>query len=138
MELAHLVVDILEEKKAESILLLDIQELASFCRLLHHATRTFNCDDAGQHWKMQFVSEKVKENFSLSGKIRRGNHGGMRYGFLLILGDVIVHSLLQPNNAQIHHLEDLWNRGKSGAAPFIKPGPRSENGGTMKTACAGY
>lgn len=105
MELAHLVVDILEEKRAESILLLDIQEIASFADYFIICTGTSErmLDSLGDA-----VLEKVKEKFSLSGKLE-GTTGD---GWLLIdLGDVIVH-LFSAEQRKYYHLEDLWNQGK--------------------------
>ncbi len=105
MELANTVVDILEEKKAENILLLDIQEVASF------ADYFIICSGTSERMLdglSDAVLKQVKQEYSFSGKLE----GGTGEGWLLIdLGDVVVH-LFSAEQRKYYRLEELWNQGK--------------------------
>ncbi len=105
MELARSVVTTLEDKKGEDILLLDIQNLASFADFFVLCNGT---SDRMLESLADAVRESVKAEF---GMIARPE-GEPSDGWLVIdLGDVVVH-LFSPEQRDYYDLEKLWDRGK--------------------------
>ncbi len=105
-ELEHAIVDLLEEKKGEDILLLDLRGVAEFCDYFVICTGT---------------SDRMLEALGddLVRKIRKSHHvkglaeGKGRDGWFLIdYGNVIVH-LFSPDQREFYALEDLWDDGKA-------------------------
>lgn len=98
-------VDILEEKKGEDILLMDISTISSFADYFVICSGT---SDRMLDSLAQAVVEKVKAQFSLPSKIE----GQPRDGWLLVdLGDTVVH-LFSPEQRNYYRLEELWEGGK--------------------------
>ncbi len=105
MELARSVVTTLEDKKGEDILLLDIQNLASFADffVLCNGTSDRMLDSLADA-----VQEEVKKQFGMNARAE----GQAEDGWLVIdLGDVVVH-LFSPDQRDYYDLEKLWDRGK--------------------------
>ena len=105
MDFARSIVNLLEEKKAENILLLDIHEIAGF-------TDYFVICSGGSSRTLTSLAnsalEKAKFEFGISGKVE----GISTAGWLLIdFGDVIVH-LFSPEQRDYYRIENLWERGK--------------------------
>jgi len=105
MEIARAIVNTLEEKKGENIVLLDIREVAIF------ADYFIICSGTSDRMLLALadaVSEHAHQNYGLSVR----SEGGSRDGWLLVdLGDVIVH-LFSPERRAYYRLEELWAQGK--------------------------
>jgi ribosome-associated protein len=99
------VVSTLEDKKGEDILLLDIQNIASFADyfILCNGTSDRMLESLGDA-----VREEVKKQFDMNSSVE----GEPIDGWLVIdLGDVVVH-LFSPEQRDYYDLEKLWDRGK--------------------------
>lgn len=98
-------VNSLEEKKGEKILLIDIREVASFADyfVLCNGTSERMLDSLADA-----VRESAKNNFGVLSRIE----GAPSAGWMLVdLGDVVVH-LFSPERRDYYRLEDLWSQGK--------------------------
>lgn len=105
LEIAHTVIDALEDKKGENIVLLDIHEIASFADYFVICTGTSNrMLDA----LADSVLEKVKQDHRVYGRKEGSGDAGWE---VLDLGDVIVH-LFSPEERSYYKLEELWGKGK--------------------------
>lgn len=105
LELAHTIVNALEEKKGEDILLMDLQNVVSFTDyfVLCNGTTDRMLDALASA-----AIEKVKEVHG-----RKGRKEGLpEAGWLVVdFGDVIVH-LFAPEQREYYKLEELWHEGK--------------------------
>lgn len=102
---AHSIVSVLEDKKAEKILLLDIKEIATFTdyfiicngtsdRMLYALAAAVR----------DFAKQELKEPLEIE--------GNPRDGWLVVdVGDVVVH-LFSPELRDYYKLEQLWEKGK--------------------------
>lgn len=104
--IAHTIVNILDEKKGEDILLMDLLGVCSFTDYFVIATgvseRTIRAlaDD---------VVRKVRKEHQLH---PRGQEGEPASGWVLLdFGDVIVH-LFSEEMRDFYRLEDLWRDGQ--------------------------
>lgn len=105
MEIARTVVNALEEKKGEDILLLDIHEVAFFAEFFVICTAT---SDRMLQALAAAAQEQVKKNHDLIGRVE----GSSNYGWVLVdFGDVILH-LFSPQRRDYYRLEELWGKGK--------------------------
>lgn len=105
MELARTIVNSLEEKKGENIILLDIHEIASFTDYFVICSGT---TDRMLGSLSKAVQEDVKANFGIH-TIQEGQPSG---GWLVAdFGDVVVH-LFSPDQRDYYKLEELWDKGK--------------------------
>lgn len=98
-------VNSLEEKKGEKILLIDIREIASFTDyfVICNGTSERMLDSLADA-----VRDSAKQNFGLVGRVE----GVPSAGWLLVdLGDVVVH-LFSPDRRDYYRLEELWSQGK--------------------------
>lgn len=105
METARTIVTILEEKKGENILLLDIHEIADFTNYFVICTGT---SDRMLQALADDVVEKLRKGEDLRGRVEGLSQDGW---ILLDYGDVIVH-LFSPDRRNYYRLEDLWSKGK--------------------------
>jgi len=106
LELAHAIVDILEEKKGENILLLDIHEAAVFTDYFVIATGT---SDRMLDALAKAVSDDLRKKHRMKTK---NPEGQARDGWLLVdYGDVVIH-LFSPDQRAYYGLENLWSEGK--------------------------
>ncbi len=95
----------LEDKKAEHILLLDIHEVASFTDYFIICNGT---SDRMLHALASAVRDFSKAEFGKRLEIE----GEPRDGWLIVdMGDVIVH-LFSPDQREYYKLETLWDKGK--------------------------
>jgi ribosome-associated protein len=106
LELAHSIVDALEEKKGEDILLLDIAGVASF-------TSMFVICSGGSERTLKALSNEVrrvvKEKFGLRPMQIEGDSAS---GWMLLdYGGVILH-LFSPDLRDYYALEQLWADGR--------------------------
>src|SRR5512133_229952 len=105
MDLARSVVTTLEDKKGEDILLLDIQNLASFADYFVVCNGT---SDRMLESLADAILESAKKQFGINSRVE----GQPEDGWLVVdLGDVVVH-LFSPDQRDYYDLEKLWDRGK--------------------------
>lgn len=97
--------NVLEDKKAENILLLDIENLASFADYFVFCSGT---SDRMLESLADIVKQTAKEKFGIISQVE----GNPIDGWLVVdLGDVVVH-LFSPEQREYYNLEKLWDRGK--------------------------
>jgi ribosome-associated protein len=105
LEIARKIVTILEDKKGEDIILIDIQGLAIFADYFVICTGT-------SERMLKALADTVLEQVHKEFGIRVRLEGLPADGWLLAdLGDVIVH-LFSPERRDYYCLEELWSRGK--------------------------
>ncbi len=97
--------NVLEDRKAENILLLDIENLASFTDYFVFCSGT---SDRMLESLADIVKQTAKEKFGIISLVE----GNPIDGWLVVdLGDVVVH-LFSPEQREYYNLEKLWDRGK--------------------------
>ncbi|HVN15274.1 MAG TPA: ribosome silencing factor [Anaerolineales bacterium] len=105
LELAREIVNALEDKKGEDIVLLDIKDVVSFTDYFVLCTGT---SDRMLDALADSILEEIRKKHRKKGK----KEGLARDGWLLVdYGDVIVH-LFSPDQREYYQLEELWNDGK--------------------------
>ena len=105
VDLARSVVNTLEDKKGEDILLLDIQNIASFADYFVLCNGT---SDRMIEALASSVIETVKKEFGINAH----PEGNAIDGWMVVdLGDVVVH-LFSPEQRDYYDLEQLWEHGK--------------------------
>jgi ribosome-associated protein len=105
LELAHTIVNALEDKKGEDILLLDIKEIASFTDYFIICTATTSrMLNALADGVIEKTREKHKRKGSLEGKPEAG-------WLVMDYGDIVVH-LFDEDLRRYYKLEELWKDGK--------------------------
>jgi 2'-5' RNA ligase/ribosome silencing factor RsfS/YbeB/iojap len=104
-DFAHSIVDALEEKKGEEILLIDIHTLVDFTDYFVVCTGTSNrMLDA----LADAAIERARTQFKIKGKLE----GTSDEGWLVVdLGNVVVH-VFTSEQRKYYQLEKLWERGK--------------------------
>jgi ribosome-associated protein len=102
---ARTIVSVLEDKKGEDIVLLDIHEISDFADYFIICSGT---SDRMLQALADGVMQEVKDQYHFRGR----SEGVPQDGWLLCdFGDVILH-LFSPDRRDYYHLEDLWNKGK--------------------------
>jgi ribosome-associated protein len=97
-------VDVLEEKKAENILLTDIHENANFTDYFLICSGTSN--------RMIESLAKAVYEFTKESKIPGKFQGEGTDGWMIgDFGDIIVH-IFTPDQRDYYQLEELWSEGK--------------------------
>jgi ribosome-associated protein len=105
LELAHTIINALEDKKAEDILLLEIKEIASFTDYFIICTATSN---RMLNALADGVIEKTHEEHKRKGRIE----GQPDAGWMVVdYGDIVVH-LFDEDLRRYYKLEELWKDGK--------------------------
>ncbi len=106
LTLSHTIVDTLEEKKGENILLLDLQGVCSF-------TDYFVICTGVSERTLRALAEEVRLRLkSRHSTTARSVEGKASSGWVLIdYGDVIVH-LFSPALRDYYRLDDLWRDGQ--------------------------
>jgi ribosome-associated protein len=103
--MAHTIVDSVESKKGEDILLLDIREIAIF------ADYFVICSGTSERMLDALADaavEGVKKSHNVKGRVE----GSPREGWLLVdWGDVVLH-IFSPHRRSYYRLEELWNQAK--------------------------
>ncbi|HRC73055.1 MAG TPA: ribosome silencing factor [Candidatus Competibacter sp.] len=109
-DLRTIVVDALEELKAQDIKILDVRGVASFTDLMVVASGT-----STRHVKS--VADKVIEKAGQAGIKPLGVEGEREAEWVLVdLNDIIVHVML-PQTRDFYNLEKLWSvRDRSSAS----------------------
>ena len=105
LEVARAIVNTLEDKKGEDIVLMEIAQISSFADFFIICNGT---SDRMLDSLANVVRESAKEQFRLIASIE----GQPMDGWLVVdLGDVVVH-LFSPEQREYYGLEELWERGK--------------------------
>lgn len=106
LTLSHLIVDTLEEKKGENILLLDLVGICSFSDYFVICT-------GGSERALKSLAEEIQLRLKTQHSIMtRSVEGDSSSGWVLLdYGDVILH-LFSPTLRDYYRLEDLWRDGQ--------------------------
>jgi ribosome-associated protein len=105
LELAHTIVDALEDKKGEDIVLIDLQGVAIFTDYFVIATGT---SDRMLDSLAEAAQQAVKQTYQINGR----EEGQPSEGWLVVdFGDVVLH-LFAPEEREYYRLEELWETGK--------------------------
>jgi ribosome-associated protein len=108
-DLARLVVQSLEDLKAQDVRVLDVTALTSIMDVMVIASGTSN-----RHVKA--LSESVLEAAKAAGVRPIGVEGDATSDWILVdLGDVVVHVML-PRTRSFYNLEKLWSVGEAPAS----------------------
>ena len=108
-ELARRVVDILSDKRAEDILLLDIRSVALFADYFVIASA-----ETARH--TQALCDSLDEELAKDGVSAWGREGEAGAGWVLLdYGDVIIH-IFGPEQRSFYDLEGLWRE----AVPVVR------------------
>jgi len=106
-ELARKIVEIIEEKQATEIVLLDVSEQTSIAGYFVIAT----VDNERQG---NAIRDDLHEKLHIQERVRPLNHEGMQESgggwVLLDYGDVILH-LFTEESREFYKLDELWNKG---------------------------
>ncbi|OGO34576.1 MAG: ribosome silencing factor [Chloroflexi bacterium RBG_16_57_11] len=103
--MARTIANVLEDKKGEDILLLDIRELTDFTDYFVICSGT---SDRMLKALADEVLERVRTMHGMKGRVE----GLPQDGWLLIdYVDVVVH-LFSPDRRDYYRLEELWGKGK--------------------------
>lgn len=98
-------VSVLEEKKGENIVLLDVSGVASF-------TDFFIFCNGNSSRLLQALAETLERaartEFSLHSRVEGRSEDGW---ILLDIGDIVIH-LFDPDQRKYYALEELWSNGK--------------------------
>ena len=105
LKIARTITEVLEEKKGEEIVLLDLQGIASFADYFVICSGT---SDRMIQSLMDSVVEKIREKY----RLRPTLEGEPPDGWLLAdYGDIILH-LFSLDQRDFYNLEELWSEGK--------------------------
>lgn len=105
MELAHTIVNALEDKKGEDIILLDIKGIVSFTDYFILCTATSN---RMLNALTDGVIEKTRVEHGKKGRIV----GTADSGWMIIdYGDIVVH-IFDADLRRYYKMEELWDEGK--------------------------
>jgi ribosome-associated protein len=105
MELAHTIVNALEDKKGEDIILLDIKGIVSFTDYFIICTATSN---RMLNALADGVIEKIRIEYKKKGRLV----GTADSGWMIIdYGDIVVH-IFDAVLRRYYKMEELWDEGK--------------------------
>jgi ribosome-associated protein len=105
LELAHKIVDALEDKKGENIVLMDLEKIAMFTGYFVICSGT---SDRMLDALAEGVIDEVRETY----KIKALAQGASSSGWVLVdFGSVVVHCFA-PETREFFKLEELWKEGK--------------------------
>ena len=105
LNLARAIVESLEDKKGEDILLIDIKEIASFTDYFVICTGT---SDRMLDALAKSVQDAMREKHQRKGRIEGQPHDGW---LVVDFGSVVVH-LFSRDQRNYYRLEELWQEGK--------------------------
>lgn len=103
--MARDIVDALEDKKGEDIVLMDIMEIASFTDYFVVCTGT---SDRMLDALANSAIDEVRKKYKRKAK----KQGNSRDGWVVVdFGDVVLH-LFSPDQRDYYQIEELWEDGK--------------------------
>jgi len=105
MELAHTIVNALEDKKGEDIILLDIKGIVSFTDFFIICTATSN---RMLNALADGVVERTRVEHNMKGRIESTPDSGW---MIIDYGDIVVH-LFDADMRRYYKLEELWDEGR--------------------------
>lgn len=96
---------VLEDKKGENILLIDLRELTTM-------TDYFVICSGGSDRTIRALADSVRDEVKSGYRTRGRMEGQPEDGWVLVdFGDVILH-VFSPDQRDYYRLEDLWHEGK--------------------------
>jgi ribosome-associated protein len=105
LEISRTIVNALEDKKGEDIVLLDIRGLAPFADFFVLCSGT---SSRMLNALADAAVDQVRKDYQLHGRVE----GEPQDGWVLVdFGDVILH-LFSPDRRDYYRLEELWDQGK--------------------------
>jgi ribosome-associated protein len=105
IDIAHTIVNALEDKKGEDIVLLDIHEVSDF-------TDYFVICSGTSDRMLQALADAAVEQVRAQHEFKGRTEGEPREGWVLVdFGNVVLH-LFSPDRRAYYDLEDLWAEGK--------------------------
>jgi len=105
-KIAESVADIVSEKKAEDIIVLDMRKLVNFCDF-------FVICSGSSDRQIKALADSVEEGLEKLGIKSRYNHAEKRPTWIVFdAGDVIVH-ILRKDMREFYKLESLWQEAKT-------------------------
>jgi ribosome-associated protein len=105
LEVAHKLVNALEDKKGENIVLMDVREVASFADFFVVCSGTSNR-------MLNALADVVEVEARHASHLPIRVEGSPDYGWVVVdCGDIVVH-LFSPSQREYYRLEELWERGK--------------------------
>jgi ribosome-associated protein len=105
LEVAHTIIDVLEDKKGENILLLDIREVTTI------ADYFVICSGTSDRM-LDALAEEVRREIRTRHQVRPRVEGDPQTGWVLVdYGNIVLH-LFAPDRRDFYRLEDLWSEGK--------------------------
>ena len=105
LEVSRTIIDALEEKKGEDILLMDLHGLASF------ADYFVFCSGTSERM-LQALADAAVEAVHKRYQLPARTEGRPQDGWILVdFGDVIVH-VFSPDRREYYRLEELWGQAK--------------------------
>jgi ribosome-associated protein len=103
--LARRLVDVLSEKQASDILLLDLRGVASF-------TDYFVIATGETRRQLEALLSHLEEELERDGVSLLGREGDPESGWVLLdLGDIVVH-IFGPEERSYYDLEGMWHRAR--------------------------
>ena len=103
--MARDIVDALEDKKGEDIVLMDIKEIASFTDYFVICTGTSDR-------MLDALANSAIDDIRIKHKRKGKQQGNSRDGWVVVdFGDVVLH-LFSPDQRDYYHVEELWEAGK--------------------------
>jgi ribosome-associated protein len=103
--MSHTIIDALEAKKGEDILLMDIRDLAPFADFF------IICSGTSDRM-LQALADASIEAVHKTYHINVRQEGQPQEGWLLVdFGDIVLH-LFSPDRRNYYRLEELWSKGK--------------------------
>ena len=105
VEITRTIIDALEDKKGEKIVLMDIHEIANFTDYFIICSGT---SDRMLDSLAEGVIRKVRDVYQLHGRSEGAASGGW---IVVDFGDVVVQ-LFSPDQRDYYQLEQLWSKGK--------------------------
>lgn len=105
LDLAHLIVEALEDKKAEEIVLMDLRNVAMFTDYFVICNGT---SDRMLDALAEGALDKVRETSQLKGRAQGQSAGGW---VVVDFGSVVLHCFA-PETRAFYKLEELWKEGK--------------------------
>ena len=100
-ELAMIVANLLSERKARDIKIIDIAETSGFADYFINAT-------AGSIRQLGALSDDVKDKFAEYGVVLKNNEGRPESGWILVDGGDVIVNLFTADTRDKYALEKLW------------------------------